>query len=144
MTPDSIHLSSMHQAFLEMTGASLDKESDGRFYVYWEESLCEDVGEFQMDEAIEAGNITSDEAGFIANSSFVMMLRHILQHEPNKDVTHIEVEGAWTCSKMRPGQFGGFSYLVTREEHGFISSSSMSFDKKTGKIVFNNDSCPFE
>jgi hypothetical protein len=28
----------------------------------------------------------------------------------------ITIEGAVTCSKMRPGEFGGFVYFITREE----------------------------
>jgi hypothetical protein len=29
---------------------------------------------------------------------------------------HITIEGAATCSKMRPGEFGGFAHLITRDE----------------------------
>lgn len=28
----------------------------------------------------------------------------------------ITIEGAHTCSKMRPGEFGGFAYYITRDE----------------------------
>ena len=29
---------------------------------------------------------------------------------------HIAIEGAATCSKMRPGEFGGFAILITRDD----------------------------
>jgi hypothetical protein len=29
---------------------------------------------------------------------------------------HITIEGAATCSKMWPGEFGGFAHLITRDE----------------------------
>jgi hypothetical protein len=29
---------------------------------------------------------------------------------------HITIQGAATCSKMRPGEFGGFAHLITRDD----------------------------
>ena len=32
------------------------------------------------------------------------------------DYPRIVIEGAATCSKMRPGEFGGFAHLITRDD----------------------------
>ena len=36
---------------------------------------------------------------------------------------HITIEGADTCSKMRPDEFGGFAHLITRDLVRSISTS---------------------
>jgi hypothetical protein len=132
LSPDSIHLSTMHQAWLKMTGASCEKEDDGRFYVCWCEALNEDVGDFQIVDALQAGTITEGEADFIGKHSFNEMLRHVLCY--NGKVSHITVEGAWTCEKMQPGLFGGAICVVSRTEHLDLSTGSARFNEKTGKI----------
>jgi hypothetical protein len=132
MLPDSISLNPMHQAYLAMTGASLDSESDGRFYVYWEESLSEEVDEWAIDDALDEGTITQEFADFIKKNNFNDMMRHILMYNP--EVTHLEISGAWTCSKMRPGEFGGATCIVSRTEHLDMNTGSASFNKETGKI----------
>jgi hypothetical protein len=35
---------------------------------------------------------------------------------------HIAIQGAATCSKMRPDEFGGFAYLITRTDVRSIST----------------------
>ena len=132
MTPDSIHLSEMHQVFLGMTGANCEKESDGRFYVTWGECLNEDIDDFEIIDALNEGTITEEQADFIGKTDFNSMLRHILYRNPK--VTHILVEGAWTCDRMKPGQFGGSAIMVTRTEYADISTGSVDYDKETGKI----------
>lgn len=141
MSPDSIHLSPMHQAYLKMTGAQCELEDDGRFYVTWGESLNEDIGDFQIEEALEEGTITQEQADFIGKHSFNEMLRHVLYRNPTE--THILIEGAQTCSRMLPGMFGGAVVLVTRTEHLDLYTGCASYDQETGKIAVNYQIKPF-
>jgi hypothetical protein len=50
-------------------------------------------------------------------------LQWLLQRECCKDIKNIQVEGANTCSKMRPGEFGGFAVFITRENIKWLSTS---------------------
>jgi hypothetical protein len=35
---------------------------------------------------------------------------------------HISIQGAATCSKMRPDEFGGFAYFITRDDIRSVST----------------------
>jgi hypothetical protein len=52
-----------------------------------------------------------------------------------EEYPHIIIEGACYCGKMRPGEFGGFAYFITREEVRYVSTWSwlneMEAPKKT-------------
>jgi len=142
MSPDSLYLSEMHQAYLDMTGAGLEKESDGRFYVYWETCLDEDIEDDQIEDALLEGDINPEQADFLRKNGFMDMMRHILHY--NTKVTHLEIQGAWTCSKMRPGEFGGGIYVISRTEHLWLGTGSAGYNSETGKIEVNYTVHPFE
>ena len=132
MSPDSLKLTEMHKVFLEASEAGIE----GGSYVYWEESLSEsaDEWEYSLKEAIKEERITSDEAGFISNSSFEEMLRHILAHNPEHKF--LKIEFAHYCSKMRPDNFGGISLLVTKDQYCWHGTGNTEVDS-SGKIVVN-------
>jgi len=44
------------------------------------------------------------------------LLQHILKHPACAEIECIEGEGATWCTKRRQGEFGGFCFLVTRQE----------------------------
>jgi len=44
-----------------------------------------------------------------------VLLQYILQGL-DKNIEHIQVEGASTCSKLRPGEFGGWACHITRDD----------------------------
>jgi len=142
MSPDSIHLSEMHQAYLKMTGAHCEQESDGRFYVTWGEFLNEDIDPSLIIDALNDGDITEEQADFIEKHSFNEMMRHILHRNPAE--THIMIEGAWTCERMKPGQFGGSVCVVTRDEYLDLTTGSASYNKETGKIEVSYEVCKFD
>jgi len=124
MYPTDLHLSKMHVAFLEASYADLDKNPDGTYYVYWEDNFQEAPGQHPdqtaLQEALSEKRITSDEAEFLANSTFEGMLRRILQNNPNH--TYLRVEGSFSCSKMRPGSFGGQVLVVTRTHYAWMGT----------------------
>ena len=132
LSPSSINLNPMHLAWLGMTGAECSKEKDGRYYVFWRECLNEDFEDDEIEGALEDGDIDQAQADFIRKSSFNEMLRHILYYNP--DVTHLRVDSAWTCEKMRPGEFGGSACVVTRTQHLDMSTGSAYYNKDTGKL----------
>jgi hypothetical protein len=55
----------------------------------------------------------------------------LLQRECCKDIKNIQVEGAHTCSKMRPGEFGGFAVFITREWIEWFSTSQWLSEQET-------------
>lgn len=44
-----------------------------------------------------------------------LMQAKLRQLDP-ADYPHITIQGAASCSKMRPDEFGGFAYLITRDD----------------------------
>lgn len=44
------------------------------------------------------------------------LLQDILRDLPQDKYPYIVIEGAYSCSKMRQGEFGGFAVLITREK----------------------------
>jgi len=78
----------------------LHNEPEGDLlYFFAEEYFCE-VGD--------------DEHGQRINCLKVLQAK--LQSLDPASYPHIVIEGASTCSKMRPGEFGGFAYFITRDE----------------------------
>ena len=51
------------------------------------------------------------------------VLQEILRGLPEEEYPHITYEYAETCSKMRPGEFGGGAIFITREEIVWTNSS---------------------
>ncbi len=43
---------------------------------------------------------------------------------------HIAIQGAATCSKMRPDEFGGFAYFITRTDIRDMSTWQWLFEKE--------------
>jgi hypothetical protein len=138
LTPDSIHLNEMQATYLEMTGASFEKESDGRYYVFWRDCLDEDNIDEHVATALDDGDIDQQMADAIGKLSFRELLRDILNNPANvvADITHLRIDGAWTCDKMRPGEFGGAATVVTRAQYCDMNTGSVFYNKDTGKIEF--------
>ena len=132
MSPTNLRLSEMHQVFLEAVCADLDENSDGTFYVYWSEGFSDNApDDYDLKEAVSQKRITSDEAGFLANSTFYEMLRHILIQNPEH--SHIRIEGAYYCTKMRPDEFGGQAMVVTRTHYAWMGTTDLHVGED-GKI----------
>ena len=51
------------------------------------------------------------------------------------NLPYIQIAGAFSCDKMRPGEFGGFEYLLTADGIKFMSTGELlnKFLKKTQK-----------
>ena len=76
----------------------LDYEPDGdRYYLFAEDSL----GDADLE-----------------------WLEWVLSTLPEDEVPYITVEYAHTCSKMRPGEFGGGAWFITREGTEFVNTGS--------------------
>ena len=43
---------------------------------------------------------------------------------------HIAIQGATTCSKMRPDEFGGFAYFITRDHVRYMSTWGWLYDQE--------------
>ena len=43
------------------------------------------------------------------------LLQWLLKHDP--DTPYVTIEGAYTCSKLRPGEFGGFAWFITEDSY---------------------------
>jgi hypothetical protein len=50
------------------------------------------------------------------------LLQEKLRHLDPSAYPRIVIEGAATCSKMRPGEFGGFAFLITRDEIRYMAT----------------------
>lgn len=74
------------------------------------------------DDEYRSGQLSYKERGdgsylyceYGANDSTVRVLQWILKQLP-EEITHLSLEGAFTCSKLMPGEFGGFACFITRD-----------------------------
>lgn len=57
--------------------------------------------------------------------SWENILQHILQKPECQDIDEIVVMAAYTCSKMRPGEFGGWVTRITRDRSQSEGTRSM-------------------
>lgn len=124
-------------AALGLTGAKIEGEEDATMldklvlmddvvhlnaYVYWESGLSDP--EDNLEELDE--EFRSPERVRLA-SSIEDLLRAILKI--NRDKTdYLKLEGAHTCSRMRPDGFGGSALVVTETEYAWVSTSALSGD----------------
>lgn len=90
------------------------EESDGHLYFFAEEWFTEE-GEDSEGEAV---NCTA-------------MLQEKLKGMDPKEYPHLVIEGACYCGKMRPGEFGGFAYFITREEVRYVSTWAWLHEMET-------------
>jgi hypothetical protein len=77
----------------------------GMLYFFAQEYFC-DVGEDQ----------------YMNQFDCVAFLQAKLRQLNAALFSHIVIEGAVTCSKMRTGEFGGFAYFITRDEIKYQST----------------------
>ena len=164
MTPTEVYLTQEQRLFLQATGAGFeidqielsplealadaanDEPADlDRYYVYWEEDFNECVDEeviyellVQEDQARCLGpNVQmalEERAKRLAEQDFTDVLHEILLNPENAELGYLSVEGANTCSKMRPGEFGGFVGVITREEWAWANTGS-AIQVEDGQLV---------
>lgn len=130
MTP-AVHLTEKQESLFRCYGASCEGSGpdDKLRYVFWDDHFNEAPDEMDLEEAIEEGHL---EEG-AEMPTIEHFLRDILMNPENKDVESLEVEGCWRCEKLRPGEFGGFMLLVTRNEYASVSTAALEI--RNGKIV---------
>lgn len=131
LTP-SVRLTDELRTALEVTGASLEPDDDGTWYAYWDEGIAEltDAGARDLPQSWSAEETAAFQDRW-SNKELADVLRAILAE--NADVEVLTVEGACTCSKMRPGEFGGFGLYVTREQFAAVSSADVLI--QDGRLV---------
>lgn len=117
-----------------------------RTYVFWEHSWSDYVESCDIyDHLYEAAKEIGDEpegweealeakSELLAKIDFTEMLRSILLNPENSEINYLFLQGASTCSKMRPGEFSGFSCMVTRKEYCWLSTGHL--ECKDGEIEF--------
>ena len=131
LTP-SVRLTDELRTALEITCASLEPNGDGTWYAYWDERIGElaaaDARDLPQSWSAEEAAAFQDKW---SNKDLADILRAILAE--NADIELLTVEGAYTCSKMRAGEFGGFGLYVTREQFAAISSADVLI--QDGRLV---------
>jgi dethiobiotin synthetase len=92
------------------------EQYDDKLYFYAEEYFSE---------------IGQDEHGNPVNS--VELLQAKLKQLDPAEYPHIVIEGAYTCSKMRQGEFGGFAYFITRQDIKSIFTAQWIHEQTAGE-----------
>jgi hypothetical protein len=131
LTP-SVRLTDELRTALKITCASLQPDDNGTWYAHWDEGIgdpadtdAEDLPQSWSEEEAQAfldkwhGRDLAD------------ILRAILAE--NAGVELLRLEGAYTCSKMRRGEFGGFGIYVTRQQYATVSSADVLI--RDGRLV---------
>jgi hypothetical protein len=131
LTP-SVRLTDELRTALEITCASLEPDHDGTWYAHWDEGIGDlaDADTWNLPQSWS----TEEAAAFQdkwSDKDLPDILRAILAE--NAGVELLTVEGAYTCSKMRAGQFGGFGLYATREQFAAISSAGVLI--RDGRLV---------
>jgi hypothetical protein len=119
LTPE-IRLTDELATVFRLTGACLDPVpgQNGTWYVFWEDGITEPE---QWDDFDPEDWPVADKW---AGKNLPDILRETLAGNP--DTKLLTIEGAWTCSRMRAGEFGGFGLYVTRQQFVSISSSDVT------------------
>lgn len=86
------------ESLSDACGLKADRDGDD-LYFFAEEYFCEEG------EDRECSRVNC-----------LTLLQEKLKLLDANEYPHIVIEGAATCSKMRPGEFGGFALFITREE----------------------------
>jgi len=93
-------LTDEERGVLESSGFTLHESGDNTIYIVVEDSfLLEESPDFIEDETKE---ITAEDV-------FNRIITKV------DEINEIVIEGAYTCSKMRSGEFGGFVIRFTRD-----------------------------
>ncbi len=82
------------------------ERSHDRLYFFAEECFCEE-GDDLNDQRLNCLEILQAKLRLLDPAAY----------------RHIAIEGAASCSKMRPGEFGGFAYFITRDAIRSVSTS---------------------
>lgn len=117
----TVYLTERQEALLSCYGAGCEPDGPGDKlrYVFWESYFNDTPDDYDMDEAIADGIL--EEGAKLPSIEY--FLREVLLNPENRDIEHLDVQGCHRCDKLRPGEFGGFSLVVTRNEYAWINSS---------------------
>ena len=96
-----------------------------RFVTEKEMDLLHDEG-LSHEELTEEGNkkyyfYCQDGCG--ENENIVEIFQAIIKRSKGK-LKYVVIEGAYTCSKIRPGEFGGFACLITKDKDEWFDTGS--------------------
>lgn len=100
------------EEFLQLFGIEIYKNPNG-YYLY-----AEDYSSFAEDE-------TGKE--FDEEDLINFLQRLIIKSDG--ELRYIAMEGALTCSKMRPGKFGGYAIFVTEDNVEYVSTGQWISDR---------------
>lgn len=136
------HISALSKKCLESCGFTLEKLDKTYFYLYVVESLMEAVEfyyetipldmfskeddyivkvieelAYSEDEELDYNQYTKTNTEYIINGSlnlsYLDILHNIIKCH-DKEYDSILIEGAYTCSKLRSGEFGGMVNYITK------------------------------
>lgn len=127
----SVYLTPYQELLLSCYGAACENDGPDETlrYIFWESYFNDTPDEYDMDDAIAEGVL--EEGTKLPSIEY--FLREVLLNPENKDIDHLDVQGCHRCDKLRPGEFGGFSLVVTRNEYAWINSNMIHV--ADGKIV---------
>lgn len=125
-----VHLTDKLVMALVGTGARVESNGvpgsqEETSYVVWDESFQEDV-----DMRVEMAD--DDDVSVLDHLPIEQLFRSIFAVKGNEDIKFFVVEFAYTCDKMRLGEFGGSGLYVTRDQYLWIGSHSA--DIEDGKL----------
>lgn len=140
LTPSCLHLTPDQETWLAASGASIEpSEEKGRkgTYVFWRMWFNEapDYDGFLSQVELEDEQEIEKEAKRLeALGGIENVLRSILKNPENRHIEKLNIQGAYTCSRMRSDEFGGYALVVTRKEFVWFSTSSL--DLKNGQLTY--------
>ena len=95
-------IASMEYAF------GLTCERTGRELYFFAETIFTELGEDEEGEDID----------------LIELLQRKLRQMDQNEYPHITIQGCTSCGKMRPDEFGGFAYFITRDDQRHIATRS--------------------
>jgi hypothetical protein len=112
--PASLFRDEELQSLAIAIGLSAEKDGDC-LYFFAEENFC-DAGEDDDGEPVNC---------------LTLMQEKLRQLDPAV-YPHISIQGAAVCSKMRPDEFGGFAFFITRDDIRSVSTWQWLFEQTHG------------
>lgn len=109
--------------------AGFECEGDDYLYFYVPEGYMDEI---EVEGTDEQGNDTCEVKEIMA--IFQDVIKRSQQLEPDKRVDEIVIEGAFTCDKMRQGEFGGFVTLITIDDVKGAGTADLLQLLREGKV----------
>lgn len=124
-------LTEVEQEILSLLGFTLHEYNSEEIYIVVEEHCLMDLEMFDDEEWEQSLGQPRPAEYVTVFDIFQQVIKRSLESGMDDPVEEVVIKGAFTCSKMRPDEFGGFVVRITKDEV-FEGSTDMMLEHFRG------------